>query len=285
MRSAVTKAVLVLLICTCIVAQVPEEKQSEINSNFDCQEQQTVVELEELPFYEVPYQIFDELTRPEGKARDAASNAAFEVFSRLISFLARRNLIVKTEFKDINSLDFKARLRLISKLEAALDKVKLQSLRHLQLKSMIVNALNNAKTIVLSNQDPNKIQGEFRIVALNGHVLDIYGGLTASLTPVISHPWHGGANQRWRWNNGMIESVLVPGRVLDIEGGVGENKRLIIYDKHGGANQRFAVSPEGYLTVAHLGLAIKDAARKDWSNIIALKPANAWIHFWRLVPC
>ena len=285
MRPAVTKAVLVLLLCACIVAQVPEERQEEINSNFDCQEQQTVVELEELPFHEVTDLIFDELTRPEGKARDAASNAAFEVFSRLISFLDSRNLIDKKKFRDINSLDFKARLKLISKLEAALAKIKLQNKRHIQLKIIIDNALRNAKTIAINNQDPNKIPGQFRIVAIDGRVFDIWLGLGTNGNSVIVYPWHGGANQRWIWKNGMIESVLAPGRVLDIAGGLGENRNLIIHNAHGGPNQKFTASPEGYLIAGELSLAFKDPTKKDWSNLISSKPADAWHHYWRLVPC
>lgn len=90
--------------------------------------------------------------------------------------------------------------------------------------------------------------GTYKISCVGtGKVLDVEGGSTADVAPVILWDWHGGDNQRWRLvylSAGVfrIENKR-SGKCLDITGGqTVPGASLIQFRPHGGKNQQFRIS-------------------------------------------
>ena len=102
---------------------------------------------------------------------------------------------------------------------------------------------------------------EFVIVSENNPalVLDIEGASHAQGGKLITWGYHGGPNQRFRYNlkpnfltyiniqfnkrfgpNGSIVNVG-SGHVLDVEGGIVSGRSIIQYAHHGGENQKWRI--------------------------------------------
>ena len=78
---------------------------------------------------------------------------------------------------------------------------------------------------------------QFKIVHRSGLVLNIWGGYANSLTQVRLYPWEASRNEIWTWNGDNVDSVLKPGMVLNVRGGLGNGNDLIIYPITRGVNE------------------------------------------------
>jgi Repeat of unknown function (DUF5648) len=98
--------------------------------------------------------------------------------------------------------------------------------------------------------------GNFKIVHRGGQVLNIWGGVANSLTQVKLYPWENSRNEIWRWNGSTIESVLAPGMVMNVRGGLAKDHDLIVYPITRVANDQF-IYKDGALTASGFCLTTK----------------------------
>merc|ERR1712130_218662 len=106
----------------------------------------------------------------------------------------------------------------------------------------------------------------FTIEGGNGHVLDICNCEHGA--SLILHPKHGGDNQLWKFENGLLVSKT--GLVADIEGGSTEQgAKVIAWDKHGGINQQFSCYPTGVIMSNATGHALEVS-----SGTLVMMPQN-----------
>ena len=133
----------------------------------------------------------------------------------------------------------------------------------------------------------NPINAAFRIVSQNGlgMVLEIEDHGTEDCTGVVMKPQAENLFQKWFRNpDGTIQSLGVQ-KVLDIENGVDEGNRLIIFQHHGSFNQRFHPTDDGYIHVSDLCIEIENNGQEAGGRIVA-GTHNSGIHQkWRFVPC
>jgi len=119
----------------------------------------------------------------------------------------------------------------------------------------------------------------------NGMVLDVEGGSSKQGAKLIVWPFHGGLNQRFRFDNmGFITSVI-SGLVLDVEGGPIKGKNIIQWQAHGNANQKWKLTKHGTITLEgkDLVLDIRGASKKQGAEICAWPAHGNSNQRWRLV--
>jgi len=85
---------------------------------------------------------------------------------------------------------------------------------------------------------------------LNGLALDIQGASRDDRAALHMYRKHGGDNQKFRFENGMIYCVH-SGKVLDVEGGsLQDNAKVVQYTPHGGQNQKWELHSDDTIRVA-----------------------------------
>jgi len=97
--------------------------------------------------------------------------------------------------------------------------------------------------------------------------------------------YHGGENQRFRFDEkGNISSVLT-GQVLDAEGGAKEGARIIQWPAHGGENQRWKWHKDGTIRLENhnLVLDIAGGSTEQGANVIAWSHTGNSNQKWRIV--
>ncbi len=119
---------------------------------------------------------------------------------------------------------------------------------------------------------------------LNGLVLDIEGASQADCAKLITWNWNGQGNQKFHYcNNGFLRSAH-SGKVLDVEGGVGQGNKIIQYTPHGGANQRWRFHPDGTIRLDgfDLCLDIEGCNSAPGAHIIAWPYNGGRNQKWRI---
>jgi hypothetical protein len=105
-----------------------------------------------------------------------------------------------------------------------------------------------------------------------GKCLDVDHALTANGTRVQLWQCHGGANQRWIFENGAIRSAIAPNLCLDVDhASASPGTRIQIWQCHGGANQRW-IMENGTIRSAIPGnvcLDVFEAANANGTNVVS----------------
>jgi len=115
-------------------------------------------------------------------------------------------------------------------------------------------------------------------------VLDISSASKDDRARLIVHPYHGGENQRFKFEpNGTIRAVH-SGKVLDVEDGMAQGHNIIQYTSHGGSNQRWAIHRDGTIRLdgQNLCIGIQGGSREKGANLIAWACNGQPDQKWRL---
>eukprot|EP00029_Vermamoeba_vermiformis_P010472 TRINITY_DN549_c0_g1_i1.p1 TRINITY_DN549_c0_g1~~TRINITY_DN549_c0_g1_i1.p1 ORF type:complete len:147 (-),score=29.90 TRINITY_DN549_c0_g1_i1:111-521(-) len=116
-------------------------------------------------------------------------------------------------------------------------------------------------------------------------VLDIEGGVANQGAKLITWAYHGGENQRFRFNpQGFIISAK-SGLVLDVEGGPNQGAKIIQWPAHGGANQRWRLHKDGTIRLENSNLAIdiEGGSNQQGAKLVAWPVHGNTNQRWRIV--
>jgi len=119
----------------------------------------------------------------------------------------------------------------------------------------------------------------------SGYVLDIEHGTKKGGAKFIVRPYHGGANQQFRFNSsGFIESVHSL-KVLDVEGNVHQGCHVVQWPSHGGENQKWRFHKDGTIRLEghNLVLDIEGASCEKGTKIIVWPFHGGSNQLWRVV--
>jgi uncharacterized protein YuzB (UPF0349 family) len=112
------------------------------------------------------------------------------------------------------------------------------------------------------------------IRGIGNKCLDVQGGRSDDLTPIILYHCNGGANQQWTVANGEIRGI--GNKCLDVKGGGAEDLTpIILYHCAGGANQRWAVVNGEIRGIGNKCLDVKGARPDDLTPIILYRCKGA----------
>jgi uncharacterized repeat protein (TIGR03803 family) len=129
----------------------------------------------------------------------------------------------------------------------------------------------------------------------SGQCLDVYGGATDDVAPVIQWTCHGGTNQQWRLEpagNGTVRIIARhSGKALDIYWALlDDTAPAIQYSWHGGENQHWTLEPlaDGYVRIVarHSGkvLDVTGASLEDGASVIQYTSQVGTNQQWLLRP-
>lgn len=121
----------------------------------------------------------------------------------------------------------------------------------------------------------------------SGQCLDIEHANMADGSNVIQWPCHGGANQRWSYDDtsGLIRSMQDPHYCLDNSGKYADGANLVIWSCNGNSNQRFKYEPStGKIAMRSYPVEVVDASGTDaGANIMTWGFWNGSNQLWDMV--